>query len=825
MDKFVLIMCFIALTASMFMTVYAFLQTPTREQKYTLLMAIANFIMCTGNLLCVGSTTFDAAEVGIHVMFLGGPFIPFSFMLICASICRYKIKTPVVFLLVILNYAFGSVTFRDSSLHFMFSEVNFYKVGLANFFVRKPGFLFNFYVVLITGYLYAVFHIIRHTKRNKPQLYKNLRSSLNGFYISAFVSILPFTITYIFKLPTDLTSYGTTFAFVCFYIAMRRDNIYNIQQLSAEYIINDLGDLLLVHDTDYRYEFANKSALNTFTALRDFPFNLELKGMDEEIDQIISLNDGQYYIKNGREYLCRIVPLKINDKINGYIRWLHDETTERANNRRILELKDEAEHANAAKSTFLAHVSHEIRTPINAVIGMNELIARESSEPAINAYANQSIRAGKILLSLINDILDFSKIEAGKMELLIAEYFTSDMIDDIVTMTQFRAEEKGLRFVVDISDNVPDSLIGDETRVKQIITNIVTNGVKYTEEGSVTMAVSYEGEGDDGIMKVVVADTGIGIKPEDLDKLYASFERIENSVTHRTEGTGLGMSIATSLLNAMNGHIEVTSVFGKGSTFVLYIPQKKGTRRIVHVHKSLAGTGRLADVGKHRSEDSEDSGNTDTNAADVQVVDSVKADTVKADSVKADASKADTSTDSTFTASVQSAENVGVKSAGDVKASPKPPVSTDTKAGTADLNIRPGIRYTAPDASIIIVDDTGTNLFVAASLLKRTKIHVDTALSGKIFLEKAMVTKYDLIFLDQNMPGMNGVEAANALRAADSPNAGTPIVMMTADADPAAEELFKANNLRYTITKPLDPKYYEAFVAALLPPGKVIENT
>ncbi|MCR5685667.1 MAG: response regulator [Lachnospiraceae bacterium] len=805
MDKIIVIISLSTLVTAMCMTVYGFLQTPSREQKYTLLMAVANFIMCTGNLLCVGSKTFEAAEVGMQLMFLGGPFIPFCFLLICSSICHYNIKTPIVYCLVIFNYTFGSLMFQDSSLRFMFSRVDYRKLGIVNLFSRQVGFLFNFYVILVASYFFAVFYIIHYTKKNRPQLYRNLKSSLLGFYIAGFMSMSAFVITYAFRTSIDLTCYGTTLAFFVFYSAMRRDNIYNIQKSSAEFIINDLEDLLIVHDTRFNYEFSNRAAVQTFKALRNIPFNVDIRRNSQELDTIIALNDGAYYTRDGKEYLLRVIPLKENNKISGYIRWLHDETKERANNRRILELKEEAERANAAKSTFLAHVSHEIRTPINAVIGMNELITRESTEPSITVYANQSIRAGKILLSLINDILDFSKIEAGKMELVIAEYFTSDMIDDIVTMTQFRAEEKKLQFIVNIDDNVPDSLIGDETRVKQIITNIVTNGVKYTETGSVTMSVSYdehENEAGPGVLKVEVKDTGIGIKKEDLDKLFGSFERIENSVTHKTEGTGLGMSIASSLLNAMNGHMEVDSVYGEGSTFTLYIPQGKGSRHVVRVQRSLAGTGRLAEVGKRSY--------TAGSSTVSQPVSGTPADSEP--SAPTDDNTLPLTPEIGTDHPLPSPENKSF-------AASSMPAEHGNDPGS--LSIVPGIKYTAPDAKIIIVDDAATNLFVAESLLKRTRIQIDTASSGKNFIEMAKKNKYDIILIDYNMPGMNGVEAVNALRAVDNPNTAAPIVMMTAEVDPAADELFKANNLPYTLSKPLNPSYYEAFIAALLPADKV----
>ncbi len=240
------------------------------------------------------------------------------------------------------------------------------------------------------------------------------------------------------------------------------------------------------------------------------------------------------------------------------------------------EAKEEAEYENRAKSHFLANMSHEIRTPINAVLGMNEMILRESDDPEIQAYADSIKRAGNTLLGLVNDILDFSKIEAGKMEILPADYDVSSLLNDLVNMIQSRAEDKGLELILDFSENMPKLLHGDEVRIKQVIMNILTNAVKYTEKGSVTFRVGYERirkEPDKVYILVSVIDTGIGIRKEDLEKLFHEFERIEEKRNRNIEGTGLGMNITRSILEMMGSHLEVSSIYGEGSTFSFRLKQ------------------------------------------------------------------------------------------------------------------------------------------------------------------------------------------------------------------------------------------------------------
>ncbi|WP_408069594.1 response regulator [Butyrivibrio sp. JL13D10] len=256
------------------------------------------------------------------------------------------------------------------------------------------------------------------------------------------------------------------------------------------------------------------------------------------------------------------------NEVTGYIERIQEE-------QRLKEDLRVAEAASEAKSSFLSNMSHEIRTPINAVLGMNEMILRESDEQQTIEYANTIQSAGNTLLSLVNDILDFSKIEAGKMEILPVQYNLSSVINDLVNMISRRASDKGLELKVVVDEDIPDLLYGDEIRIKQCATNILTNAVKYTEKGSVTLEFSYKEMADSSIaLTVRVVDTGIGIKEEDIQKLYSPFERIEEIRNRSIEGTGLGMSIVKKLLALMDTRLVVKSVYGEGSDFSFTVLQK-----------------------------------------------------------------------------------------------------------------------------------------------------------------------------------------------------------------------------------------------------------
>ncbi len=243
--------------------------------------------------------------------------------------------------------------------------------------------------------------------------------------------------------------------------------------------------------------------------------------------------------------------------------------------------KQQALEASKSKGRFLANMSHEIRTPIHAVLGMDSMILRESQEPQIREYALDIQNAGQTLLSLINDILDIAKIESGKLEILTVEYDLSSLIHDVVNMMEMKAGDKGLALNLSVDREMPARLWGDDVRIRQILVNLMSNAVKYTEKGSVTLAVSTVADGDTAYLTFRVEDTGIGIREEDIEKLYGEFERIEEYRNRNIEGTGLGMAITTQLLDRMGSRLQVESIYGKGSVFSFTLAQKIANREPV----------------------------------------------------------------------------------------------------------------------------------------------------------------------------------------------------------------------------------------------------
>ncbi|MCR5101338.1 MAG: response regulator [Butyrivibrio sp.] len=293
---------------------------------------------------------------------------------------------------------------------------------------------------------------------------------------------------------------------------------------------------------------------------------IEAEGTDLVADRAISVNELDIKTGDDIEELYHALTKVVGVGLS-YIESIQDK-------KKLEDDLEIARMANQAKTSFLSNMSHEIRTPINSILGLDEMILRESKDETTIKYARDIKSSGKALLSLINDVLDFSKIEAGKMNIIPVEYETASLLNDLVNIIRNRVKRKKLDFFVNVNPHLPQILYGDEVRIRQCITNLLTNAVKYTEKGTITLDVDFTADKPDHIsLEISVTDTGIGIKKEDIDKLSQPFERVDEVRNRTTEGTGLGMSIVRELLELMDSKIEITSTYGSGSTFGFKIGQ------------------------------------------------------------------------------------------------------------------------------------------------------------------------------------------------------------------------------------------------------------
>lgn len=405
----------------------------------------------------------------------------------------------------------------------------------------------------------------------------------------------------------------------------------------------------------------------------------------------------------------------------------------------VREEKRKAEEANASKTAFLSIVSHEIRTPMNAVVGMTELLLQDELTDKQRKYLLNIKNSGEALVLIVNDILDQSKIEAGKMDIVEDAYDLRSMLNDVRMIIENRIAEKPIHLIYDIDEHIPQIIVGDALRMRQILINLMNNAVKFTEEGYIELGIRIVKEEDEKLLlRFSVKDSGQGIRKEDINRLFKAFSQVDAKKNHSKEGTGLGLSISADFVHMMGGQLDVTSEYGKGSEFFFTIYQGIG--------------------------------------------------------------------------------------------------ETNEEPEVLQKTVWKGDDFTAPEAKILLVDDTEINLMITESLLDSLHMQIDTAESGMKALELIQKNQYHLVFMDYMMPYMDGVETTERVRklaekAAASGNTKlaeyyktVPIIALTGDASDETKEKFKLAGIDDFTEKPVMVDHLKKLLQKWLPENLVLYN-
>lgn len=546
---------------------------PSVQQKILLVGTICTFLDMTGYFLELQSVSEEAARLSIKVEYIGTTMGLLSFLYFSCLysthlgdwhvrlIKRFYAVNHLFILVVVFTIDFNTIFYRKVE-----------RVVRNGYYLWSidpgPVYYWWFITTMVLGFLITFIVLqsaLEHRGEKRPEL-----------FLLCLASLLPICLWFLrmagvfgYYDPYPMSMMITE----CFLVfIMYKYRLFDTVKTAKDRVIDNIREGILVTDHNGEVIYLNREISRIFPEVdwknRRMVEERVFRFLEDHRDGFMTLKNQYYQWKSGEI-------LDDNRRRAGVLYRISDITEGHLYTRQLISLKEEAERANAAKSIFLAHMSHEIRTPINAVLGMNEMILRESCSDTIKDYARNIQNAGKILLSIINDILDLSKIESGQMEIVEKDYHLGKMLIDIENMVTMRAEENSLALHIQANPMLPEALHGDEQRIKQCIINFLTNSLKYTREGQVTLQVDFTDKDKDTIdLRITVTDTGIGIEEDKLAILFEPFVRLDRSKNEHIEGTGLGLSITKKLIDRMEGRLSVESVYGRGSVFSFTLPQK-----------------------------------------------------------------------------------------------------------------------------------------------------------------------------------------------------------------------------------------------------------
>ncbi len=554
------------------MILLVYMAKPSIQQKILLVGTICTFLDMTGYFLEIQSVSPEAARLSIKIEYIGTTMGLLSFLLFS---CLYSSHLKDRHMKLIKGFYAADhifiliLVFTIDHNTLFFKAIDRVMQNGCYFWSIVPGPLYYWWVAttMVLGILITFITLqtaLEHKGEKRPEYFLLCLASLNPIFL--WFLRMTGVLGYYDPYPMSMMIMESFLVLV-----MYRYRLFDTVKTAKDRVIDDVKEGVLITDYNGEVIYSNREASRIFPEL-DWS---DRQAIEEKVFQFLEVHRDGFNLE-GRHYQWQSGEIYDgNRRKAGVIYRISDITESYLYTKQLINLKEEAEHANEAKSAFLAHMSHEIRTPINAVLGMNEMILRESSSSAIREYALNIQNAGRILLSIINDILDLAKIESGQIEIVQSDYHLGKLLIDIENMVTMRAEESSLALHILADSKLPEMLHGDEKRIKQCIINFLTNSIKYTKEGKVTLQVGFTEAGKEMInLQVSVSDTGIGIQEDKLTLLFEPFVRLDRPENSNVEGTGLGLSITKSLIDRMGGSLCVESVYGEGSVFTFSIPQK-----------------------------------------------------------------------------------------------------------------------------------------------------------------------------------------------------------------------------------------------------------
>ncbi len=545
--------------------------------QWLLLASGLALIQNAGYLLLLQSKNVNEACVALKAEYIGGAYIPTVSMLFVLAYCNKKIPRGIIWTQIGLDTCMliGVWLLEYTTLYY--TSVEYCVINGTVKLILGRGILYNLGMCkIVLELLFSMFIAIREMKNARTKVMKKK-------YMMIFSALFFPNISYLALVGGMLKAFDpvpASTAVTCAIMFFGVVYMHAFEDVYVAYadIVRQMKEPVVILNREYCYVDANESAKALVPQISKLEHGaplIEEHIVDDELARKLVHGEECELELKGRVFDVSVNEVIVAGKLKGYYLLLLDLTKERQQISRMQELKEDADKANQAKTEFLSNMSHEIRTPINAIMGMNEMILRNSEIPEITEYSQNIQFASKTLLSIVNDILDLSKIELGKMELTEGEYKLGQLLHDCYVMVSSRASDKNLELIVVNDESLPGVLYGDELRIRQVIINLLTNAIKYTESGSVTLQFAGKVVEEKTLqLEVYVKDTGMGIKEENIDKLFDAFHRLDLKKNKGIEGVGLGLAITKQLVEITGGTISVQSTYGEGSCFSVILPQK-----------------------------------------------------------------------------------------------------------------------------------------------------------------------------------------------------------------------------------------------------------
>ena len=715
MHYFLIIVQFVSIILLIIETGYVFSRMSTRVHAYLFFNCLVTLVNNAGYLFQLTASSEKVYMAALKMSYLGRAWVPFSLFVFTLAVCKVKIPNIILIIMSIyhgLTYLLV-LTCDYNSLYYKSWE--YITDGALFPYVKCDyGWWHHIYSVIMLVYIVlGVGMLINMVYKEKNSIEKKrLVVVLSAVIVESMgfmINLTKVTGAY------DSTVMGYAIGSAIMLIAIYKYKLLETLQIVKDYVVDELSEAILAVNEYGQTEYYNKPA-EAILKRRSLSERECLNEMEKALENGVPLR------LDGKIYSPQIKPLYHGGVEKGKLYVLTDDTNHYLYMEELKAQKEIAEKANASKSAFVSIVSHEIRTPMNAVVGMTDIMLEDKknlNDDQIR-YLKNIKSSGAALTMIVNDILDQSKIEAGKMGLIEKPYNIRDVLSDVEMIIENRVMDKPIKVTVDIAENVPQFLVGDSLRIRQVVINLMNNSVKFTKEGFVSLNVRLVECNERAKIRFIISDSGQGIRPKDLFKIGVPYTQMNSKGNYGVEGTGLGLSISKSFIEMMGSNLEVSSICGEGSEFSFAIWQ------------DIASAKDLEEIEDNRIKEVKD--------------------------------------------------------------------------------------FVAPDAKILVVDDTHINLVIVEELLAPIGMDIETAASGNEAIELAKDKVYDLIFMDYKMPQMDGVEATTILR---QNGVTAPIIAMSGDTSEDTKNLFTKAGVSDFVDKPVNVNELKAALYKWLDKSKI----